>query len=275
MTSGATIPKAYPLVPWPGGKRAMLKYLLPLVPADAICHVEVFGGCAAMLLALEKRAGCLEVYNDTHSDLVNLFRQAKHHAEALVAELQFMPNSREEFQLRRAPAAGLTEIQRAARFFNDAANGFGGGGKEFGTSAISGSAAHTSCTNKMANVRAFAMRFDSVCIEQKDWRDILRIYDRPSTFFYMDPPYIDAPTKRYSGWKEADATEFAAAIGGLQGRWIVSMGDTPLAREIFAGFRCLYFDRQNKIDSKNLRRLNPIYKEMVVVSPGITLPETQ
>src|SRR5208283_3275167 len=33
-------------------------------------------------------------------------------------------------------------------------------------------------------------RFMRVQIENKDFREIIKQYDRPKTFFYLDPPYV-------------------------------------------------------------------------------------
>ncbi|MCK4243397.1 DNA adenine methylase, partial [Candidatus Bathyarchaeota archaeon] len=53
-----------------GGKFNLLKTLLPLIPPHHI-YVEVFGGAANLLL--NKPPSPVEVYNDIHGELVNLF----------------------------------------------------------------------------------------------------------------------------------------------------------------------------------------------------------
>jgi len=116
-------PKVKPVIKWPGGKTRLLKHLLPLPPHT--CFVEAFAGGAALLLA--KQPSPVEVLNDLNGDLINLYRQLKYHAEAVIAELQWMPFSRE---LMREWIAnpGLTEIQRAARWIRCNSISFGGGG---------------------------------------------------------------------------------------------------------------------------------------------------
>ena len=61
----------------------------------------------------------MEVYNDVNGNLVNLFRCVKYHPDALQKELEWVLISREQFFdcLSQADAKGLTDIQRAARFF--------------------------------------------------------------------------------------------------------------------------------------------------------------
>lgn len=71
-----------------------------------------------MLFRKEKHAQN-EIYNDINSDLVNLFRCVKYHENELQKELDFMINSRELFDnyLSQMNITGLTDIQRAARYF--------------------------------------------------------------------------------------------------------------------------------------------------------------
>jgi hypothetical protein len=96
-------------IQWPGGKRWLLPVILPLIPPHT-CYVEPFGGGLSVLLA--KPRSPVEVANDTDGDLVNFYRVARFHLEPLLAELRWLPNSREEFHaLRHQP--GLTDIQRA------------------------------------------------------------------------------------------------------------------------------------------------------------------
>ena len=63
--------KVKPPVKWYGGKRFMLKHIIPLIPKHKT-YVEVFGGSGALLFA--KQPSEIEVYNDIHSGVVNLYR---------------------------------------------------------------------------------------------------------------------------------------------------------------------------------------------------------
>lgn len=257
-------PKARPLVPWPGGKRTMLKHIVPLVPVDHLCFVEVFGGAGSLLLSMMPRPGVIEVYNDIHGDLVNMYRMAKFHAPELARELAWTPNSRQEFY-RLRDSEPVTEIQRAAKFITIARLCFGGMGESFGTSACGGGAAFSSNDGKMADVLAVGARLQKVCIECKDWREIIAIYDRPHTFFYFDPPYLGADTKRYKGWGIAELQELADRLRTIKGKWIVSMNDMPETRRVFSGWAQHYFLRAQRIENRGKAKTHD-YAEMVVTS---------
>lgn len=81
-------------------------------------------------------------------------------------------------------------------------------------------------------------RLSGVTIENLDWHALVERYDRPSTLFYMDPPYWDCENDY--GKDVFDRSQFAAmaeCMRTMQGRGIVSLNDVPGVRETFSGLR--------------------------------------
>ena len=87
------------IFPWVGGKGSLLWIIDLLAPAHYDCFVDVFGGSGTVTLSRQARQGCVEVYNDVNSDLVNLFKCARDRTMALIKELNFLPlHSRAEYE---------------------------------------------------------------------------------------------------------------------------------------------------------------------------------
>ncbi|MBD5102307.1 MAG: DNA adenine methylase [Subdoligranulum sp.] len=87
-------------LPWVGGKSKLLWLIHRLSPARYDRIVDVFGGSGTVTLNHPHHKGCVEVYNDYNSDLVNLFRCARDRPMALARELNFLPlHSRDDFNL--------------------------------------------------------------------------------------------------------------------------------------------------------------------------------
>jgi len=61
---------------YPGGKARLAKKIVSLFPPGDTydVFVDVFGGSAAVLLALPDRPGLLKVYNDVDSELAGFFK---------------------------------------------------------------------------------------------------------------------------------------------------------------------------------------------------------
>jgi len=221
--------------------------------------VEAFAGGLAVLLA--KPRSQMEVINDANGDLITFYRCVRHHQEPLLVELEFVLNSREEFyDFRNQP--GLTDIQRAARWYYRNKNSFGGLLESFGTGALGGGAAHGSRSARMETIRALSYRLDRACIEHLPWERCVSLYDRPSTFFFLDPPYTTGSVGVYKGWTNTDVQILRDRLALLKGKWMVTLNDAAPIRAIFAGCRIRSVDRAVGIEAKGERGRR--YKELVI-----------
>ena len=250
-------PKAKPVIAWPGGKTRMLKYILPLIPTH-VCYCEPFFGGGAVFFGREQPSGH-EVINDINRDLVSFMRCAKHHLDPLLDEMDLVLNSRQEFEDYLAQP-GLTDIQRAARWFIRHRLSFGGMG---GTFAVSRTAPLPSRSQRLLAIRAMSHRLDRTVIENRSWERVLALYDSPTTFFFMDPPYLDAGGDAYAGWTEVDVNRFAQTVQKLQGAWMVTFQDCPEIRAAFAGCKLQAVDRANGIGA-NKHGKGGRYREVII-----------
>jgi DNA adenine methylase len=248
-----------PAVSWPGGKSRLLKYILPLIPKHA-CYCEPFSGGLAVLLA--KQRSQIEVINDLNGELITFYRCVRFHPDVLLTELEFVLNSRKEFfDFRDQP--GLTDIQRAARWFYRNKNCFGGANMDsFGTGATANSGALGSRTSRMEAIRQLSLRLDSVCIEHLNWDHCIRLYDRPGTFFFIDPPYTECKAGMYEGWTDTDVQILRNSLESLRGKWLLTLNDTPSIRKIFAGCELRPIERRRGINNK--AGSAPIYRELII-----------
>src|SRR2546423_11797151 len=100
---------------WYGGKYSHLDWLLPLLP-KVTHYCEPFGGSAAVLINREPSP--VETYNDVHGEVVNFFRVLREQKDALIEAIGLTPFSRAEFEAAiKEPTEGLTELERARRFY--------------------------------------------------------------------------------------------------------------------------------------------------------------
>ena len=248
--------KAKPVIGWPGGKTRLLKYILPLIPAHRT-YVEVFFGGGAVFFA--KPAAPVEVINDINGDLVAFMRNAKDHCDELLKELDLVLNSRQEFEDYKKQA-GLTEIQRVARWFVRNKLSFSGMGGDF---VITRTQPLSSRQSRLDAIRALSDRLDRTTIEHRSWEKVLKAYDHPEAFFFMDPPYLDAGGEAYAAWSEATLKEFATAVRALKGAWMVTFQDCSQIRREFAGCKIKAIERANGIGNTT-GKTGRTYKEVII-----------
>jgi len=208
----------------------MTAKLLPLIVSHQT-YVEPFGGGASLLFA--KTPSPVEVYNDMDSGLVNFFRVLRdpdkfERFQRLVA---LTPYSREEYDhCRDAWESCEDEVERARQWFVVARMAFSGGfgsgwGTSVGTSHLNMALTAAQYLVSVQHLPEVAARLLRVQIEHKDFREIIKQYDTPGTYFYCDPPYI-SETRRTGGYAHEmtlkDHKELVKLLLGIEGNAMLS-----------------------------------------------------
>lgn len=252
------LPAAKPVIAWPGGKTRMLQALLPMLPEHST-YCEVFGGGLAVFLA--KPESDVEIINDINGDLVAFYRWCKYHLEPLLDEIDLVLNSRQEFRDYLAQP-GLTELQRAARWFIRNRISFGGMGSQF---AVSRSQPLGSRAKRQLAIRSLNRRLDRTAVENLSWEKCLDLYDCAHGLFFLDPPYLDAGGAAYSGWSELELARFCGRLPALQAKWVFTYQDCPEVRDLMPGYEIVEIERANGIGN-NSGKTGRTYREVIISS---------
>jgi len=220
-------------IPYIGGKNRLAAQIIELFP-EHTTYVEAFAGGAQVFY--RKEPSKVEVLNDLDYDIVNFFRVCQAHYEELIRYLRFTVVSRQWFAVLRATdPAMLTDIQRAARFLYMQKNAFGGlivkQNFHYGVTKPS----NFSPARIPAMIEAAHKRLANAQIESLPYEQVIEKYDRPTTLFYLDPPYWERKLYKFN-FKEDDFVALADRLGRLKGNFILSLDDHPKVREIFRSF---------------------------------------
>ena len=225
-------------MPYLGGKQALVPKLLPLIP-EHTAYVEVFGGAAALLL--NKAPSPIEVYNDLDSELVNLFEVVRDDVDAFLKRADFLLYSRELYQRWRADLENSTvpedPVERAVRFWYVIRSAFGAHpdkGWAFQRARPRNSAAVVQ--NALANIRAIHERLKSVEIDHLDFRRCIKNRDTPTTFLFIDPPYLETEQYRVGNFTLQDHKDLAELLHSCQSRWLMTVGNHPKIRALYSDF---------------------------------------
>ena len=221
---------------WLGGKSRLADRIIERMP-DHQTYCEVFAGAAWVLF--KKPESKVEIINDINSDLTNLYRCVKFHLAELVAQFRWMLVSRDEFdRFLKTPADTLTDIQRAARFFYLAKSSFGARIVKPTCGISATGAPRLNLLRIEEDLSEAHLRLARVFIENKPYDQVIQRFDKPGTFFYVDPPYWDCEKDYGEGlFSKDDFGRLAALLGAVKGKFILSLNDTPGVRETFADFR--------------------------------------
>ncbi|MDY4080088.1 MAG: DNA adenine methylase [Candidatus Metalachnospira sp.] len=247
---------------WIGGKKALRDVIISNFPAEPPKrYVEVFGGAGWVLFRKDKVSGQFEVFNDIDSNLINLYRCIKYHPEALAKELDYILTSREIFYdyKNQLQTCGLTDIQRAARYLYLVKISFGCKKETFAT--------------RPKRVDSAVDRFDEiqkrllgVLIENREFGEIIKLYDSQDTLFYLDPPYHT--TEKY--YKGVDGVFFCAddhmrlkeCLDNIKGKFILSYNDNEFIRKLYSNYNITGAIRNNTLASNSTNEKR--FKELII-----------
>ncbi len=243
-------------ISWIGGKKLLRKKILEQFPdPDSFKrYIEVFGGAGWVLFASDKHAP-MEVFNDANGELINLYRIVKYHPEALQKELEWLLMSREQFfdELNRN-TRGMTDIQRAARFFCLIKESFGTARRTFGVSS-------RDISKAVDYLKEVSGRLNKVVIENHDFEQLIKTYDRPEALFYLDPPYYEAEKYYPDRFNPEDHNRLRECLGSIKGKFILSYNDCQQIRDLYEGYTIVEVERADNLVNKTESRK---YKELII-----------
>jgi DNA adenine methylase len=221
-------------LPYIGGKNRLATKIISMLP-EHTTYVEAFAGGAQVFF--HKPPSNVEVLNDLSYDIVNFFRVCQWHYEELVRYLRFGLASRKlhKLHLNTNPDT-LTDIQRAGRFYYLQKNSWGG-------LILKQKFHYGVCQPSNYNperipevIEAAHRRLLRTQVESLPYEQILEKYDRPTTAFYLDPPYWERKLYKFN-FSESDFRQMKERLRALKGKFILSLDDRAEVRELFAAFR--------------------------------------
>ena len=244
-----------PFVKWVGGKRQLLRDIIPLIPEDYTRYIEPFAGGGAVFFSLSsqiQKAGIPAWLNDINPELVNSYLMVRDQPDALLADLRTHIYDKDYFLNLRAldrteeGLAALGTIARASRFIylnRTAFNGLyrvnakGQFNVPFGryTNPLIADADRIyACSAALQNIQITCTSFDQVLSRAG-----------AGDFVYLDPPYIPLSQTSYftsyshNGFGPDEQVKLARLLYELDkrgGRFIASNAYVPELAELYAGF---------------------------------------
>lgn len=245
------------MISYIGGKSKIGKWIVPFYPKDMETYVEGFSGMFWCFFNMDlTHYPNLKniVYNDFNPLNANLFKCVRNHQELLkecnklvVQEKGVFPtnpickqnfeNFQKEIFANDFVIGDEPNYEVAAKYVYVLTQVFSGSKPETSKFIDLKGNYHskfTSFKNKLENEK-YQKLFESITVvENMDFEDLLKKYDSPITYFYMDPPYWK--TENYYSNHDFDVNDhirLANTLKSLQGKWSLSYYDFPQLSEWF------------------------------------------
>lgn len=240
--AGAQQILAEPVFKSAGGKRRMLRHLLPRVPARYCRYYEPFAGGAALFFALAPEAAVL---GDANHDLIALYDALAQDVEDVIGLLghleadhgeQRFYELRNDWNARLFDGAGDQAAHAAAMLYLNRScfNGLWRVNQAGEFNAPFGDGRPVSIDRD--NLRAASQLLQRAELRAGDFEDTLADI-QAGDFAYLDSPYDGGFTSYTAGsFGEDDQRRLAACARRLDDRGVhilLSNSDTPLIRELY------------------------------------------
>ena len=208
-----------------GGKQQMADIIIEMIPEHKIYCEPFFGGGAVFF---QKGPSYLEVINDKNDLLITFYKQCVLNFEALQQKIRTTLHSESEYN--RAKTIWNNPGHRSKLDIAWAvwtvcnmsimATPRGGWRRDNGTGRSH--VGVSTASHRRNFTRDIHNRLETVQISCKDAISVIQERDTPTTFFYLDPPYIGCDQKHYKGYTEKEFEELLAVLANIKGKFILS-----------------------------------------------------
>lgn len=255
-----------PILRYHGGKWRIAPWLIANMPAHSV-YVEPFGGGGNVLLRKDRVSA--EVYNDLDGRVVQVFRLLRDpdKAAAVRTRLELTPFARAEFDSCYEPP--VDDVDAVCKTIMLSFMGFGTdsitrrcrtGFRAKMTDKRSTPAAAWASYYKAVEV--FCERLRGVVIEQRDATEVMLRMDRPTTLFFVDPPYVTSTRSSIQGrsivthgyaheMTDEDHRRLAHTLHSLKGMVMLCGYPSPLYSELYRDW--LRLDKETYADGARKR----------------------
>jgi DNA adenine methylase len=199
-----------------GGKSRLKNQLIELFPKDYDTFVEPFVGAGNIFYSTPRVKN--EIINDLDTDMYIIHTGLQQQPEFINDNIvrYFSKTEFDKAKNKTDPASVMykykTSFFRQGRNYDKAVDG-----------------------KKIAmDFTQFKDRLTDVTILNKDFSDVIKEYDSPTTFFYLDPPYECAKSQSY--YKSVSPNDVYNSLQDIQGKFMLSYNDSPNIRKVFSKY---------------------------------------
>lgn len=242
-----------------GGKSRIAKQLISMFPDPNTydIYVEPFLGAGNVLLRKEPY-NHIEIVNDLDKNVYSIFKTLKTDAKYINDNVKRHHVSKEEW-------LKLNESEDPADILTSMKWSFMNMKKNYGLPNTSNGIPSPIKTNFLQ----FQDRLKDVIILNTSFENVIKKYDSPKTFFYLDPPYNTKTKNTDYNLPVITQLDIYNAVKNITGKVMISYNDDDEMKELFKNWNVNYITTtyQNNLILKNKTdKSHKILKELVITN---------
>jgi len=206
-----------------GSKKPISEKIRKMIPPHET-YVEPFVGSGAIYW--DKEPSKKEILNDLDTQLINNYRLLK---KTKTRNFKTDLDTIQEIQ-DHVNKPARTDGDKLMKEIAISCNTFGntGRGKIYKES---------NPYKKLRNIDEYQERMKDTTLLNQDYKSVIKKYDSPSTFFFLDPPY-ESSEKLYKDGA-FNFAELNNVLEGIKGKFLLTLNDSRNIRNIFRNFKIM------------------------------------
>lgn len=216
-----------------GGKSSLSPRFINMFPPDASfdTYVEPFCGSAQTFLRYSPQTPKRMVLNDLDPEIASMWSDSKR-ASARVLQKMDWTGSKDRFQIMKADSDWKRQPPAQRLFRNLYLSLYSFAGDRDSGYMEKG------CVRGRGFLKTLPLlkrKMKDVIVHNQSFENMIRKYDSPTAFFYLDPPYFEK--EHLYGGRHVDPLDLSQRCEKMRGRFLLSYNDHPYVRSCFRQFR--------------------------------------
>jgi DNA adenine methylase len=215
-----------PLTARIGGKVLLKKKIVDNYfpkPDSYTTYIEPFVGGGSIYF-YKNKDNHNEVVNDIDPDLYTIFKGFQKYSAKKIADDVNGDYTEDDFE-NIVTSKPTNEYAKFLKVFLKYRLSFFGRGTNFGKPRIN------------SNFKGYEERLKDTQILNVDYKDVIKKYNKPSSFFYLDPPARES-TGNYR-FTSIDIPELIKTLKTIKGKFLLSIANIDVKKEVFRPFKII------------------------------------
>ena len=217
-----------------GGKSKLKKRIRAMMPPHTT-YIEPFVGGGSVFFAAPADPNVKEVINDKDKDIMNIYIDMKKVGDKIDG---FTPPSKERFKQLQNQKTFSSPTERLRRNLLISRYSFRSDRKSYAPSTIERDGGPQFLRKKYYKYKD---RLKNTRILNQDYKSVIRKYDSPTAFIYLDPPYSTAGVHKDYNDNDVKIEDIINTLKTVKGKFILSYDNVPIAKRLAraAGFKVM------------------------------------
>lgn len=222
-----------------GGKSRLKKKIRAMIPTHTT-YIEPFVGGGSVFFSAPADPNIKEVLNDKDKEVAQIYMDVKNIGDK-ITELPAI--NKEQFNALKNKKSFSSPIDRLKRNLLLSLYSFRSDRRNFAFSKMRHADFVGSKTTKGSQKKydKYKERLKNTRILNQDYKTVIKKYDNPNAFIYLDPPYSTAGESNDYNSNDVPIEEIINLLKSVKGKFILSYDNNPTAKRLArdAGFKVM------------------------------------